>query len=259
MKLNKRILLLFIFSIFEAHSQEVYRVGLLESYPWAYRTESNVIKGIYPALFRKLESKDNTNIKFDIKLMPLARIIHEIKQSRIDISIMSYHADREINMVSQIPIYQTPFVLFTHINSGIEELADIRNKNVAMLIGGSGCPCLNSDMHYQQVKVSKHLQGLKMLMKHRVDAVAGPYIRLNERIKELDIQEQLSKPIIYEWRTVSLWSSHALEHNPKKLDILTSEMSKGLESGLIEKLLSDYFSPIELAYIKSPEPSPINN
>jgi len=253
MKLSKRILLLFIFFIFEAHSQETYRVGLLESYPWAYRTESNLIKGIYPALFRKLENRGNVNIKFDIQLMPLARIIHEIKQSRIDVTIMSHHAGREINMVSQMPIYKTPFVLFTQINSGIEELADIRNRNVAMLIGGSGCPCLNSDTPYQQVKVSKHLQGLKMLMKNRVDAVADPFIRLNERIKELDIQEQLSKPIIYEWRTVSLWSSHALEHNAKKLDLLTSEMSKGIEAGLMEKLLSDYFSPIELAYITSPE------
>jgi len=253
MQLNKLTLVLLVFAIVDAHAVETYKVGLLESYPWAYRTESNLIKGIYPELFRKLENKGDASLKFDIQLMPLARIIHVIKQSRLDLTIMSYQASRKVNMVPQITIYKTPFVLFTRLKSDIEKLTDIKNKHIAMLIGGSGCPCLNEDIPYQQIKVSKHSQGLRMLIKNRVDAVSGPYIRLNERIKELDIQEKLAKPIIYEWRAVSLWSSYELAQNTKKLHLLTNKINKAFETGLMKKLLSDYFSPVELTYIASPE------
>lgn len=253
MQPNIFILLLFSLSIFTAHSIETYKVGLLESYPWAYRTESNVIEGIYPELFRVLEKEDDASIKFDIQLMPLARVIHEVEKSRIDLTFISDHANRKNTMVYLLPMYKTPFVLFTRLNSDIESLDDIKNKHVSMLIGGSGCPCLSKDIPYKQVKVSKHLQGLKMLLKNRVDAVSGPYIRLNELIKKLNIQTQLAKPIIYEWRTVSLWSSHDLAQNNSKLSLLTEEINKVLEAGLIQKLLRDYFSPTELAYIISPE------
>jgi len=251
--------MLFILFIFKAYAKETYKVALLETYPWAYRTESNLIDGIYPTLFNELEKAQAASVKFDVQLMPLARILHEIEMSRLDITIMSYKGSRELYMTQQMSLYKTPFVLFTKRNSSIKKLFDVKRKNVAMLIGGSGCPCLNEDIPYQQVKVSKHLQGLKMLMKNRVDAVAGPYIRLNERIKELDIQGQLSKPIIYEWRTVSLWSSHELALNAKKLGLLTNEMNKGLKEGLMEALLSDYFSPMELNYIKSSEYPLISN
>lgn len=249
MTLKKLIFSLLIFSIFEAHSKEIYRIALLESYPWAYRTESNEIKGIYPELFNSLEKKEDSTISFDIQLMPLARIIQEMKISRIELTIMSYNASRKINMVPQIAIYKTPFVLFTSVNSNIEKLADIKNKLVTMLIGGSGCPCLTQEVPYKKVYISTHLQGFKMLMKDRVDAVSGPYLRLNQRVKELGIQEYLASPIIYEWRSVSLWSSHELAQKTIKLDLLIKEMSKWLESDQIKNFLSEYFSPSELKYI----------
>jgi ABC-type amino acid transport substrate-binding protein len=253
MKIKDVIILLFSFTVLNAYSQERYSIGLLENYPWAYRAQSNEIQGIYPKLFREIQNKHKGDIKFDIQLMPLARIIHEMKQSRIDVTIMSNHPSRQKTMAVQMPIYKTPFVLFTQPNSGIEKLTDLKNKNVAMLIGGSGCPCLNKDTPYQKIKVSKHLQGLQMLMKNRVDAVAGPYVRLNERIKELNIQESIAKPIIYEWRTVSLWSSYELKQNSKRINLLTNAMSKSLEERLMENLLIDYFTPAERIYIKNPE------
>jgi len=256
MNLNRLIFLLFTLSIFKSHSVEIYNVGLLESYPWAYRTESNLVEGIYPELFRMLEQEHDSTIKFDIQLMPLARVIHEIEKSRIDITFISHHANRKIKMVYQLPIYKTPFVLFTRLDSDIETLADIKNKYVSMLIGGSGCPCLSKDIPYKRVEISKHLQGLKMLLKSRIDAVSGPYIRLNERIKELDIQAQLAKPIIYEWSTVSLWSSNELAQNNKKLSLLTNEINKALKTGSLQKLLSTYFSPSELKYIITSDYSP---
>jgi ABC-type amino acid transport substrate-binding protein len=251
MQCVKFTLLLLILSTFNTQATETYKIALLESYPWAYKTESNIIKGIYPALFKALEKKYNTTITFDIQLMPLARIIHEMKLSRIDLTVMSYKDNRKVHMVPQIAIYKTPFVLFTKLKSNIVKLTDIKNKHVAMLIAGSGCPCLPENIPYQKVKVTTHIQGLKMLMKDRVDAVSGPFIRLNERIKQLGIQKHIAQPIIYEWRTVSLWSSNELAKKSKKIDLFVTEMNKGLAAGLMKILLSDYFSPEEISYIKS--------
>jgi ABC-type amino acid transport substrate-binding protein len=243
---------LFILLTLKVHAIEVYKVALLESYPWAYKTESNVITGIYPEIFAELEQRYNASIKFDIQLMPLARIIHEVKKSQIDLAIMSEHAKRKINMVPHIAIYETPFVLFTKLNSSIEKLVDIKNKNVAMLIGGSGCPCLNEDIPYHKIKVSKHSQGLKMLMLNRVDAISGPYLRLNEQAKKLGVRAQLAKPITYQWRTVFLWSSHSLTQDKNKLSLFSDELNKSLKGGLLKRLLSKYFSTEELTYIVSP-------
>jgi ABC-type amino acid transport substrate-binding protein len=249
MLINRITLLLLLFFAFKAFSTETFRVGLIESYPWAYRTESNVITGIYPELFNQLEQ--STNLQFKIQLMPLARIIHEVKNSHLDITIMSQHATRKINMEPLLTIYKTPFVLLTKLNSKIKTLADIKNKNVAMLIGGSGCPCLDEDTPYQRRKVSKHLQGLKMLMANRVDAVSGPYIRLSERVKTLNIQNKIAPPIIYHWRTVSLWTSHELAQNSTNLNFLSKEINKRLKTGFMKELLNEHFSPDELSYILS--------
>lgn len=248
MKTNIIISMILVFFTSNASSLEVYKVALLESRPWAYKTKENTIAGIYPNALYSIEKNHNFEIKFDIKLMPLARIIHEAKKSQIDLTIMSKSSKRNLGMEPVKIIYKTPFVLFSPLNSEVKTVSDIKNKRVSMLIGGSGCPCIDN-ISYEKIKVSKHLQGLKMIIRGRADAVSGPYIRLNEGIKQLGIQEKIGEPIVYEWRFVSLWASKELSKNNKKIDSLANEIHRETSKQLKTGNGNSYFTEKELNFI----------
>lgn len=64
MQCRKLISIFSLFFIFEVNAIEIYQVGLIESYPWAYKTESNAIKGVYPELFYDLEKNITLMLNF---------------------------------------------------------------------------------------------------------------------------------------------------------------------------------------------------
>lgn len=225
-------------------------IGVTDNQPWAYKHEGK-LSGIYPELLRSLNALNTSDAHYKVKILPLKRILKEMQSenSPLAFAIMSHKPKRAEVMEPLIPIYTTPFVLVSRIDQPLNSIEDIKNKQVAMLVGGSGCPCLNSSLDYHRVRLNHHKQGLKMLMLNRVDAVAGPSTRLFELADTLGIESSLAEPVPYEWRTVWLWASKQNKPSIEQSEHLVSSMKELLKKGVLENLTQRHLKPSQLRHV----------
>jgi hypothetical protein len=251
-KLVVKLSLLFVFSIASQNviAIDSIQIALLDSYPWSFEDDQGEIKGIYPQLLRQVEKNSKGSLQVQIQLKPLARILHEMKTTNnLDLTIMSFRNEREAVMTPLIRIYRTPFVVLSRAGSPITQLKDLQDKNIAMLWGGSGCPCLDESINYSRTRVSSHQQGIKMVRDERVDGVAGPAIRLFGQSHGLGFSDQLAPPLIYEWRDVWLWSRKNLGRNKQVVEDFKTEFNALLATGVLKDAASEYMSAAQLGFI----------
>lgn len=241
--LQKLFVIILILITSNISAAEKIKIALLDTYPWAYESSSGVITGIYPDLFNRVSNNLEQDVVFDISILPLARIIHYIKNKKIDLTIMSFHPSRKDSMKPLVKIYESPFVLITKKSSPLKKISDITNRNVSMLLGGSSCPCV--DISYQRLYVTNHQQSLKLLMSERVDAASGPLLRLNKVIKKENLSKFLAEPIVYEYRDIYLWGKLNIRASATIQKVTSLFMNELLQKELIEQL-SYHFSSEEI-------------
>lgn len=251
----KSVVKLSLFFIFTLSAQnvmakDIIQIALLDSYPWSFADDQGEVKGIYPEIFRQIEKESKGILQVHVRLEPMARILHDMKAiNSLDLTIMSFRDEREILMMPLVRLYRTPFIVLSRGTSPIKQLENLQGKSVAMLWGGSECPCLKQAINYQKIKVSSHQQGMKMLNDERVDGIAGPAIRLLGQADKLGVVDQLAPPLIYEWRDVWLWSRRNLGGNKQVVEDFKTEFNKLLATGILKSAASKYMSAAQLSFI----------
>lgn len=242
-----KILLLIIFISYKSQGEDILTVGLLNSYPWAYKDYHGETTGVYPDLFKHIEKISSGNIVFSVTLLPLKRALKSTESGHTMLTVMSYKPEREKSLNRLTLIYRTPFTVLSLKSKPIRSLSSLDNKKMAVLTGGSQCPCL-PNVAIERFNVDSHYQALKYLSKNRVDAVSGPALRLMTQAKALNMQMDLSAPLIYEWRDVWLWSSPLLNQElHSSIERYWSVMSK---SGFTKQLIHSYFDASLVPYIQ---------
>lgn len=238
------------FSVSNVAAKDIIEIALLDSYPWSFKEGNSDIKGIYPQLIRQIEKSSNGALEVHMRFEPMARILHDMKtENNLDLAIMSFRDEREVLMMPLIRLYRTPFVVLSNRSSPIKQLENLQGKSIAMLWGGSGCPCFKQAVSYQKIKVSSHQQGMKMLGDDRVDGIAGPAIRLFGQADKLGVIDQLAPPLIYEWRDIWLWSRRNLGNNKQVVEDFKAEFNKLLATGILKHAASKYMSTAQLNFI----------
>jgi ABC-type amino acid transport substrate-binding protein len=255
MQLVLRLIFLSLFTTyswsFEAPDTESIHVGLTDSYPWAYESEGK-ITGIYPELLELVEQNTSGDLRFSLQLLPLKRILAQMENAKFPTSLtfMSYKTGRAERMSPLVKVYRTPFIILSHADNPISSLENIANKDIAMLLGGSGCPCLGDETTYQRVRLSHHKMGLKMLEKKRVDGVAGPSIRLYELANQLNFRNILAPPVTYEWRSVWMWGSKSKKTSADITEALKKQIEMLIKNGELTRLASKYLLPSQLNFME---------
>ena len=231
-------------------SQPIH-VGLIDSQPWASLNDKGLPIGIYPDLLESISLSLPVDIQFKMQVMPLKRIIKEMKSTKSPLSLtfMSYKPKRALKMTPAVVLYRTPFVLLSRANNPITKLNDIKNRDIAMLLGGSGCPCLGESIPFHRVRLNHHSQGLKMLERGRVDAVAGPSIRLYGLAEQLGMTHILAPNLVYEWRTVWMWESKTNKGAEAIIPAIQERLRQLLYEGELARLSSKYLHPSQVQFI----------
>jgi len=255
----KRLQLLVLFvllpSLLWANNNEVrsntIHVGLIDSRPWAYHDDHGKVVGIYPDLLESIQLLSPEDIIFELNIRPLKRIIKEIKseKSPISLTFMSYKPTRTEKMTPVMALYRTPFILVSREDNPISTLDDIKGKDVAMLLGGSGCPCLDESLPYQRIRLNHHTMGLQMLDRGRVDAVAGPSIRLYDLIEQLELTHALAPHIVYEWRSIWMWQSKIKKGAEPLMTAIQNTIQMLLNKGELTKLGTKHLLPSQAQFL----------
>lgn len=235
---------LLLLSSWHCEATRTIKLGLIDSYPWAFQSSTGNLEGVYPELIKRVSSSPNIEINIEMELLPLARILYYMQHNKIDLTFMSFHSSRTSIMTPMFKVYQSPFALFTKRGSSMTSLDQLGNKTVAQLIGGSHCPC--TETPYQRILVANHSQGLRLLLRDKADAISGPVFRIQTVANTLGITDKLNPPIVYQHRDVMLWRSNRFTPS----NALTQTIQAELDSAAFHASLNVFFSKQELAYMK---------
>jgi len=231
-------------------SQTIH-VGLIDSHPWAFHNDNGYPVGIFPDLLKSIRQIVPDDILIELQIMPLKRIIKEMKSSKspLNLTFMSYKPKRAKKMTPVVELYRTPFVVVSRKNNPITKVSDIKNKDIAMLLGGSGCPCLDESIPYHRVTLNHHSLGLKMLSRERVDAVAGPSIRLYGLAEQLNVSHILAPYLVYEWRTVWMWKPSMDKGTERIMPAIQDALQQLIDTGELARLSAQYLHSSQVQFI----------
>jgi len=136
------------------------------------------------------------------KVSPYARLIKEIKYGKIDMTIMFRYPELEDYVDYIMPLPSLKTVVIGLQGSIFKEVDSLKNKKIAYLRGAKFSDEIDNNRKIQKLQVNDFLQGIKMLMAGRADAIIGPLDPILSAALQIEGQNvQFGEPLVVDLRT----------------------------------------------------------
>jgi len=168
-------------------------VNVIHSYPFAYLDEHKQWTGTHYEYMQAISKK--SGVPFDIKVIPRARIIHNLKSGKCDATIMFRFTKRD------------PFVKYAGIIREIKIIAlnkkgqklglyqDLyKSEMIGILRTQSVSTEFNNDKNLNIHEADNYPQLVKMLSIDRLDTIVGNAIALTNILNELNLMSAVELP-----------------------------------------------------------------
>lgn len=178
------------------------------------------------------------------KTSPYARIIKEIKFGAIDLTIMFRNPalDNYVDYVAPLPSLKT--VVIGLENKKFKNIASLRGKKIAYLRGSSFSDEINNNNNIIKYPINNYVQGIRMLMVGRADAIIGPLAAIMRSSRQFrDKGLLLGEPLVVDHRTPWIQVS---KNSNKDIDI------KKLKESFLQVQRGDILNELRAKYIDYP-------
>lgn len=234
------------YSTFSAFSQDnnVLQIRTISISPYGITSEGS-FSGIYYDMANSLAKEAGYTVSHHIS--PYARIVHELKHGKTDLTIMFKYKELESHVTYIAPLPSLKNVIIGLNGSHFPNIQSLKSKNIAYLRGAKFSDKIDNDPDISKTLVRDFDQGINMLFAKRVDAIIGPMdpiiMASNILIKTGKYPGlTLGSPLIVSERTPWIQIS---KHS--KIDIsitqLTQHFHHILERGDLKKLRQHYLAP----------------
>ena len=243
-------ILFFIFSwIFSStflYSQEskTLQIRTISIAPYGIISEDK-FSGIYYDLANTLASEAGYKTKHNI--YPYARIIHELKFGKTDLTIMFKYKELEGHVIYIAPLPSLKNVVIGLNGSHFPDIQSLKHKNIAYLRGAKFSDKIDNDPDILKTLVRDFDQGINMLFAKRVDAIIGPLdpiIMASNNLAQTGRHPELTlgTPLIVSERTPWVQVS---KHTKSNISIknITEHFQHILERGDLKELRQRYLAP----------------
>ena len=124
-------------------------------------------------------------------ITPYARIKSELKSGQTDMTIMFKYQDLEDHVIYVAPLKSLKVVVLALNGTTFKNTASLKGKKIAYLRGANFSPVIDNDPDILKHRTADFLQGVKMLMAGRVDAIIGPMAPIISAAVNVDRGESL--------------------------------------------------------------------
>ena len=173
-------------------------------------------------------------------IAPYARIIEELKAGRADLTIMFKYDELDDYVIYIAPLAPLKTVVIGLNGTEFKNYDQLKHKTIAYLRGAHFSDTIDNDPAIIKYKTADFLQGVRMLMAGRVDAIIGPIDPILSAAAQMNKNIDLfGTPLIVAERTpwiqLSIQSKHIGEQNRLKAAYI-----KIKQQGVIEALRNKY-------------------
>jgi len=171
--LHKVVLLFFLAISGSAFSLDPLKIEIRTiGFPPYGILNDGVASGIYYDLANNLAAA--TGLDASNTVAPYTRIRSGLKSGRADLSIMFKYSELNDYVVYVAPLPTLKTVVVGLKGSSFDSIQSLENKRIAYLRGGNFSEKIDSNPNIQKYRTTNFLQGVRMLLGGRVDAIIGP-------------------------------------------------------------------------------------
>jgi len=134
-------------------------------------------------------------------IYPYARIVSELKTGETDLTIMFKYPNLDDHVVYIAPLAPLKTVVLGLKGVQLHSLESLRGKTLAYLRGAQFSIEIDNDTSIKKQITDDFVQGARMLVFGRVDALIGPIEPLLQAVKSITDVDVLGEPLVVSERT----------------------------------------------------------
>ncbi len=238
MKKKLITILLFFYSLaLSAQEASLLQVRTIAISPYGIESEAQ-LSGIYFDLTNLLLNQ--AKIDREHYIYPYARIIHELKAGKTDLTIMFKYAELAPYVEYIFPLPPLKNVVVGRKEQPLYSINQLNGKTIAYLRGANFSDEIDKNIKINKYRVNDFSQAISMLEKGRVDAIIGPLEPIYSAAKRLNLSKSFfGQPLIVSERIPWLQLSKKSIHKGS-ITKLKKEISALIEQGELARLKSKY-------------------
>lgn len=214
------------------------KISTTELPPVGYKNESGISMGFLYEIANKIA--ENAKIEYINKLKPYPRVIRDLDVGTADIAILYPNDKLKDKVVYVAPILTDSNVIVVKAPFTIRSLDELYGRKVANVRNAHYSDDYDSSKKIIKVEVHDNEQGLRMLLRGRVDALIGAAGSISFALKSMDLEwSVLGKPYVINTKTT--WMQMSKRRYDKevaaKLKISASELT---QQGVIRDIIVKY-------------------
>lgn len=165
-----------------------------------YGIENNINRsGIYYDLANLLVAESKLNSQHLI--YPYARIISELKNGKTDLTIMFKYKELEDYVICIAPLPSLHNIVIGLKGSRFDSISDLEGRTIAYLRGARFSEEIDSNDKIKKQRTNDFRQGIKMLVRGRVDAIIGPMDPILSAANSIGMINIFDEPLYVSKRT----------------------------------------------------------
>lgn len=178
-----------------------------------------------------------TGLTHKVLLQPYSRVIHSVYSGDVDMAVL-FDARVDLSQVIKIaPIAESPVILVGKAGMDpLTSLDELTGKTVGHMRGSKYGPVFDEATHFTRVPINAMSQALSMLLRGRIDAMAGVDLTFFWAIQARGFKPTQFTPLLVISRpVVSLYMSKKTSR-PELLPLYKTAMNQLSEKGIIEDI-----------------------
>jgi len=165
-----------------------------------YGIENNKKRsGIYYDLANILITESKLNSQHLI--YPYARIISELKNGKTDLTIMFKYKELKEHVIYIAPLPSLHNIVIGLKGNRFESISDLEGKTIAYLRGARFSEAIDTNSKINKHRTNDFRQGIKMLVRGRVDAIIGPMEPILSAADSMGMVNIFNQPLYVSQRT----------------------------------------------------------
>ena len=229
--------LLFFCTETYSNQHSVLQVRTIAISPYGIESQ-NQKSGIYYDLANLLLK--NADLESEHYIYPYARIIHELKIGKTDLTIMFKYKELESFVEYIYPLPTLSNIVIGRNGQNFTSIESLHGITLGYLRGAKFSDAIDNNSYIDKQTITDISQGVTMLSLHRVDAIIGPSAPIFSAAKELKLADDFfGEPLIVSERTPWLQISKKSRHKilSKQLKTIFSKM---MVQGELDKIQEKY-------------------
>lgn len=221
------------------YSAEI-KTNIFALQPFGGKDDNGKLIGIIPEILQALKIESKLDINVDIT--PYKRMFQALETGTIDFAIF-FLTDKSIDVaLPVVKVYTLKNIVVGKENLNLSNYNDLLNHNIAVPNGVFFKNTFDSDPKLNKMLVPGFENAVKLLLRGRVELVAGPEISITHHLRNLDTTGQrLGKPYVIGRRSAWLQVSERSKNlSPELLEKLADSINELRNNGTIKSILAKY-------------------